>query len=68
MTNLLESLLQLLTSAATLPSSHPIGHYLFGHPSQISILPDPTANLDCCAFQGAIPDIFSANAVQIQIG
>ena len=62
MTNLLESLLQLLTSAATLPSSHPIGSVPLRTPSPISTLPDPTADLDWCGFQGAIPDIFSANA------
>ncbi|ORY32140.1 putative Aminoadipate-semialdehyde dehydrogenase [Naematelia encephala] len=59
---LLESLLQLLTSASTHEASHPLGSLPLRTPSQVATLPDPTADLDWCGFVGAIPDIFSANA------
>lgn len=58
---LLESLLQLLTSAAAAPTS-PIGVIPLRTASQVKVLPDPTADLDWCGFVGAIPDIFSRNA------
>jgi L-aminoadipate-semialdehyde dehydrogenase len=61
-TAILESLLQLLTSAASLDASHPIGSIPLRTSSQVSYLPDPKADLDWCGFVGAIPDIFSANA------
>ena len=59
---LLESLLHLLTSAASHPPAHPLGSLPLRPPSQVGTLPDPTADLDWCGFVGAIPDIFSANA------
>mgnify|MGYP002718845445 CR=1 FL=1 len=59
---LLESLLFLLTAAATHDASHPLGALPLRTPSQVATLPDPTADLDWCGFKGAIPDIFSANA------
>ena len=59
---LLESLLFLLTSAATHDASHPLGSLPLRTPSQIEILPDPRADLDWCGFIGAIPDVFSQNA------
>ncbi|ORX38176.1 aminoadipate-semialdehyde dehydrogenase [Kockovaella imperatae] len=62
MSLLLESLLQLLMSAATLPPTHAIGSLPLRTSSQSAILPDPTADLDWCGFKGAIPDIFAANA------
>ncbi|WRT68740.1 L-aminoadipate-semialdehyde dehydrogenase [Kwoniella shivajii] len=61
-TALLESLLQLLSSAASRDPSHPIGSLPIRTATQTSALPDPTADLDWCGFVGAIPDIFSANA------
>ncbi len=60
-TALLESLLQLLLSAASHESTHPLGSLPL-RTSQISTLPDPTSDLDWCGFVGAIPDILSANA------
>lgn len=62
MSALLESLLQLLTSAATAGPAHPIGSLPIRTSSQVATLPDPAADLDWCGFVGAIPDIFSANA------
>jgi len=59
---LLESLLFILTSAASHDASHPLGSLPLRTPGQVSTLPDPTADLDWCGFKGAIPDIFSANA------
>lgn len=59
---LLESILQLLTSAAASGPAHPLGALPLRTESQIATLPDPTADLDWCGFVGAIPDIFSANA------
>ncbi|WWC63624.1 L-aminoadipate-semialdehyde dehydrogenase [Kwoniella dejecticola CBS 10117] len=61
-TSLLESLLQLLSSAAAKDPSHPIGSLPLRTAVQAKALPDPTADLDWCGFVGAIPDIFSANA------
>ena len=61
-TALLESLLRLLLSAASQQTSHPLGSLSLRTSSQVSTLPDPTADLDWCGFVGAIPDIFSANA------
>ena len=61
-TALLESLLQLLTSAAAHGPTHPLGSLPIRTSNQVSVLPDPTADLDWCGFVGAIPDIFSANA------
>ncbi|WVW85234.1 L-aminoadipate-semialdehyde dehydrogenase [Kwoniella bestiolae CBS 10118] len=61
-TALLESLLQLLSSAAARDPSHPIGSLPLRTEVQAKALPDPTADLDWCGFVGAIPDIFSANA------
>ncbi|WWC71231.1 L-aminoadipate-semialdehyde dehydrogenase [Kwoniella pini CBS 10737] len=61
-TSLLESLLQLLSSAASKDPSHPIGSLPLRTTVQAEALPDPTADLDWCGFVGAIPDIFSANA------
>jgi L-aminoadipate-semialdehyde dehydrogenase len=61
-TALLESLLQLLTSASSLGPAHPLGSLPLRTSSQVATLPDPTADLDWCGFVGAIPDIFSANA------
>ncbi|WWD02018.1 L-aminoadipate-semialdehyde dehydrogenase [Kwoniella europaea PYCC6329] len=61
-TALLESLLQLLSSAASRDPSHPIGSLPLRTAVQAKALPDPTADLDWCGFVGAIPDIFSANA------
>ncbi|TYJ57246.1 L-aminoadipate-semialdehyde dehydrogenase [Cryptococcus floricola] len=58
----LESLLQLLSSAASHEPAHPIGSLPLRTQEQGSALPDPTADLDWCGFAGAIPDIFSANA------
>ncbi|WVQ79762.1 L-aminoadipate-semialdehyde dehydrogenase [Cryptococcus sp. DSM 104549] len=58
----LESLLQLLSSAASHEPAHPIGSLPLRTPNQATALPDPTADLDWCGFAGAIPDIFSANA------
>lgn len=62
MSALLESLLQLLTSASASGPEHPIGSLPLRTTSQVATLPDPTADLDWCGFVGAIPDIFSANA------
>ncbi|OCF41103.1 L-aminoadipate-semialdehyde dehydrogenase [Kwoniella heveanensis CBS 569] len=62
MTALLDSLLQLLTSAASRDPSHPLGSLPIRTASQSTALPDPAADLDWCGFVGAIPDIFSANA------
>jgi len=59
---LLESILQLLTSAAAADPAHPLGSLPLRTESQVSVLPDPTADLDWCGFVGAIPDIFSKNA------
>ena len=59
---LLESILQLLKSAAASNPAHPLGSLPLRTESQISTLPDPTADLDWCGFVGAIPDIFSQNA------
>lgn len=59
---MLESLLFLLSSAASHDASHPLGSLPLRTPSQVATLPDPTADLDWCGFKGAIPDIFSANA------
>jgi L-aminoadipate-semialdehyde dehydrogenase len=59
---LLESILQLLTSAAASGPAHPLGALPLRTESQIATLPDPTADLDWCGFVGAIPDIFSAKA------
>ncbi|ODO05730.1 L-aminoadipate-semialdehyde dehydrogenase [Cryptococcus amylolentus CBS 6273] len=58
----LESLLQLLSSAASHEPAHPIGSLPLRTQEQGSALPDPTADLDWCGFVGAIPDIFAANA------
>lgn len=58
----LESLLQLLSSAASHEPAHPIGALPLRTPNQSAALPDPAADLDWCGFVGAIPDIFSANA------
>ncbi|WVQ72675.1 L-aminoadipate-semialdehyde dehydrogenase [Cryptococcus sp. DSM 104548] len=58
----LESLLQLLSSAASHEPAHPIGSLPLRTQEQGSALPDPAADLDWCGFVGAIPDIFSANA------
>jgi L-aminoadipate-semialdehyde dehydrogenase len=62
MSQLLESLLQLLTSASASGPAHPIGALPLRTSTQVATLPDPTADLDWCGFVGAIPDIFSANA------
>ena len=59
---LLESLLFLLSTAASHDASHPLGSLPLRTPSQVKTLPDPQADLDWCGFKGAIPDIFSANA------
>jgi L-aminoadipate-semialdehyde dehydrogenase len=59
---LLESIVQLISSAATLGPAHPLGAIPLRTPTQTATLPDPTADLDWCGFVGAIPDIFSANA------
>ncbi|WWD19369.1 L-aminoadipate-semialdehyde dehydrogenase [Kwoniella shandongensis] len=59
---LLESLLQLLSAAATREASHPLGSLPIRTQNQSTALPDPAADLDWCGFVGAIPDIFSANA------
>jgi len=59
---LLESILQLLKSAAASNPAHPLGSLPLRTESQIATLPDPTADLDWCGFVGAIPDIFSKNA------
>ncbi|OXH27575.1 L-aminoadipate-semialdehyde dehydrogenase [Cryptococcus neoformans] len=59
----LESLLQLLSSAASHEPAHPIGALPLRTPNQSAALPDPAADLDWCGFVGAIPDIFSANAM-----
>lgn len=59
---LLESLLFLLSTAASHDPSHPLGSLPLRTPSQVATLPDPQADLDWCGFKGAIPDIFSANA------
>ncbi|WVR09299.1 L-aminoadipate-semialdehyde dehydrogenase [Kwoniella sp. DSM 27419] len=61
-TAMLESLLQLLSSAAARDPSHPLGSLPLRTSTQTGSLPDPTADLDWCGFVGAIPDIFSANA------
>nr|ODN94598.1 L-aminoadipate-semialdehyde dehydrogenase [Cryptococcus depauperatus CBS 7855] len=58
----LESLLHLLSSAASHEPTHPIGALPIRTADQAVILPDPTADLDWCGFVGAIPDIFSDNA------
>ncbi|WWC90358.1 L-aminoadipate-semialdehyde dehydrogenase [Kwoniella dendrophila CBS 6074] len=60
--SLLESLLQLLSSAASKDPSHPTGSLPIRTNQQSLALPDPTADLDWCGFVGAIPDIFSKNA------
>jgi L-aminoadipate-semialdehyde dehydrogenase len=62
MSALLESLLQLLSSASKHEASHPLGSLPLRTSSQTTILPDPTADLDWCGFVGAIPDIFTKNA------
>jgi L-aminoadipate-semialdehyde dehydrogenase len=59
---LLESIIQLLTSAAAAGPAHPLGALPLRTESQVATLPDPAADLDWCGFVGAIPDIFSANA------
>ena len=61
---MLESLLQLLTSASALDPAHPIGSLPLRTPNQAETLPDPAADLDWCGFVGAIPDIFSSNAAK----
>ncbi len=61
-TALLESLLQLLTSAASHDPAHPLGSLPLRTSSQVSTLPNPTDDLDWCGFVGASPDIFSANS------
>lgn len=63
-TAMLESLLQLLTSASALDPAHPIGSLPLRTHTQAETLPDPAADLDWCGFVGAIPDIFSANAAK----
>jgi L-aminoadipate-semialdehyde dehydrogenase len=61
-TAMLESILQLLQSAGKNGPEHPLGSLALRTPSQLEVLPDPTADLDWCGYVGAIPDILSKNA------
>ena len=61
-TAILDSLILLLSSAASLGPAHPLGSLPLRTPAQTAVLPDPSADLDWCGFVGAIPDVFSRNA------
>lgn len=58
---IIDQLSVLLRKVSTNPLA-PVGSVPLITPSQKSILPNPTADLDWCGWKGAITDVFSLNA------